>query len=280
MNRLRRAAAACAAAVVGAAMLAACHVPLGAVSVVIAGGNHTCALHTDGSVECWGRNAQGQLGDGSDTASQNPVGAAGVFDAISIAAGGDVSCAVLAGGTLQCWGSNQFGQLGGSTPEPFSAVPLTIPGLSGVTQVSVAPFHVCAALEDGSARCWGRTDFGQLGDGTVGAPFSFQSSPFAVSGLGDVISVSAGSWHTCALRSGGTVSCWGRNWQGALGTGDLVDSPVPIPVPALLGVAQVTAGSDDTCVLLTDGTVRCWGYNAFGQLGDGTTTRSASPVPV
>jgi cysteine-rich repeat protein len=93
-------------------------------------------------------------------------------------------------------------------------------------------------------------------------------------------SIASGGYHTCAIRTGGAVWCWGYNGYGQLGNGTTTDSSRPVPVLGLAGAVELTAGFNHTCARLSDGTLRCWGYNGYGQLGDGTATTRTSPVAV
>ena len=92
--------------------------------------------------------------------------------------------------------------------------------------------------------------------------------------------ISAGGYHTCALKSNGTVWCWGNNYYGQLGDGTYVDKNIPVQVLNLTNVIQISAGEDHTCALKSDGTVWCWGRNDEGQLGDGTNVSKNIPVQV
>jgi alpha-tubulin suppressor-like RCC1 family protein len=88
-----------------------------------------------------------------------------------------------------------------------------IPGLMHVSQIVVARGLSCARLDDGHAKCWGRNDLGQLGDGTSDG----RKVPMLIPGLDEVREVAAASTHVCALRNDGSVQCWGANASGELG---------------------------------------------------------------
>ena len=92
--------------------------------------------------------------------------------------------------------------------------------------------------------------------------------------------VAAGASHTCALRTDGTVWCWGANESGELGDGTTTDRGSPTEISGLTGVIAIAAGNLHACALLGAGTVECWGWNVYGQVGDGTTTSRLSPTPV
>jgi alpha-tubulin suppressor-like RCC1 family protein len=137
--------------------------------------------------------------------------------------------------------------------------------------------HSCAALANGSVACWGINDAGQLGNGTT----SGSATPTAVAGGGATVTgaqLAAGGSHSCALRAGGGVACWGANGSGQLGFVGLTAQLVPTAAP-LADATAVTAGASHTCALAA-GEVRCWGANASGQLGDGTVVGRPTPRPV
>jgi len=131
-----------------------------------AGGRHTCALLEDGSVQCWGANDHGQLGDGSTTGSAAPVLVHALPPAIEIRASDATTCARLANNTVACWGDNRSHQLANGTAEP-STRPQPLQGLVGVFELALAGRSACARLAEGGARCWGSNEAGQLGDGTT-----------------------------------------------------------------------------------------------------------------
>jgi alpha-tubulin suppressor-like RCC1 family protein len=182
---------------------------------------------------------------------------------------------------VQCWGRNEFGQLGIGTVSPIFPItsigPLVVQGLSAsALSISSTLLHTCAVLADGTAACWGYGLSGQLGNGT--APQA-QPTAVTVSGLGNVIAVSAGNQHTCALVSD-EAFCWGENADGQLGDGTTTDQLLPEPLILSPPAIQISAGGTHTCALLADRSVECWGDNSVGSLGDGTTTTRLAPITV
>lgn len=153
--------------------------------------------------------------------------------------------------------------------------------LTSVISVSSGLYHSCAILSDSTIRCWGDSRSVQTG---ASRGSSYPGSPAVqVGGIGDVASVSAGGFHTCAVLTGGAVECWGENSSGQLGDGTLTNSSIPVAVEGLPSAVSVSAGGGDlghTCAVLLGGAVECWGDNEQGELGDGTTTTSLVPVAV
>jgi alpha-tubulin suppressor-like RCC1 family protein/subtilisin family serine protease len=162
----------------------------------------------------------------------------------------------------------------GAFDETIEAVTGPIGG--AVTGIAAGQFHSCAALADGTARCWGTNNSGQLGDGTT----TLRPLPVTVDGLATVTAVATGSYHSCARLADGSVECWGGNWAGQLGDGSTVPRPTPVPVPGITSATAISAGYGDTCALLDDGTVTCWGADGVGQLGDGSGGGGLAPVAV
>jgi alpha-tubulin suppressor-like RCC1 family protein len=245
-----------------------------------AGFEHTCAILDDASVQCWGQNNFGQLGDGTTTNRSTPVTVPNLGLAISVTAGQKHTCAILSSGQVSCWGDNTFGQLGNGTTTS-SSTPVTISGLSQVKAISAGGGHTCAVRVTGDVWCWGDNRLGQLGNGSIASPL--QSSAPIQAHTVNVVSIAAGASFTCALEIG-FVYCWGDNSLGELGNNSRTTSATPLPTAPVSGGAgvravEVTAGQAFACALLSDSTVSCWGSNASGQLGNGTTTSSNVPVP-
>lgn len=151
------------------------------VKALAAGNQHTCALLEDGSLQCWGKNDAGQLGDGTTTDSRVPALVNGLPPAVDVRAGARHTCARLRNNTVACWGANDAHQLANGTVEA-SAKPAPVTGLVGVQELALAGDSACARLADGGIRCWGGNAWGQLGDGTTnahGVPMPIKAAPVA-----------------------------------------------------------------------------------------------------
>jgi alpha-tubulin suppressor-like RCC1 family protein len=189
-----------------------------------------------------------------------------------VALGDDHQCAVQLDGTLWCWGGNYFGQLGlgfgGSTTPALVPAQVTSIG-SSVVEVAAGQAFTCARKQDGTVWCWGYGFDGELGTGTG----LNETNPQPVAALGNgVRAVSAAGSNACALKTDGSVWCWGDGSDGAL---------APVQVPNLgNSVVQISTNAGYTCAVKADGTLWCWGLNGYGQLGDGTTNPETNPVQV
>ncbi len=290
------------------------------VVAISAGLSHTCALveveppETDFRATCWGYNHFAQLGDGhvcSLHVCPTPVQPVGLESGVAqISAGTLHTCAVLAaGGEVKCWGLNFDGELGDGTTAvlrttpvnvcPTGAAPPCLVALQGASLVTARGVgHSCAVMEqDGSVKCWGGNDSGQLGDATT-TPSLTPVDVCAVGGqapcagnlLSGATSVTAGFYHTCALMADATARCWGANDSGQLGVdqdGPMSSTPVAVcnsaggsPCTSLSGVEQLSSGFTHNCGLIAGGTVSCWGANDRGELGDNSTIARPAPVSV
>jgi alpha-tubulin suppressor-like RCC1 family protein len=229
-----------------------------------------------------------------------------------LAAGFFHTCALLSNDTVKCWGdANQGGQLGygnGATigddelPSSVGAVQVSSDPKLKVTSLVAGAYHTCALLSDASVKCWGGNDQGELGYGNTESigDDELPSSVGAVSVSSDpelkVAALAAGSFHTCALLSDGSVQCWGGGLVGKLGYGNTEDigddelpsslGPVQLTNDVSLKAIALVAGGEHTCALMNDRSVVCWGYNNEGELGhankqnigDDEVPASAKPV--
>ena len=249
------------------------------VTAVAAGSAFSLALMGDGTVDAWGINSVGQLGNGTTgNDSAAPVSVHGLGGVTSIAAGFEHGLALLSDGTVMAWGDNSQGELGNGTITS-SDTPVAVSGLSGVTAVAAGGDFSLALLSNGTVMAWGDNSYGELGDGTT----TSSDTPVAVSGLSDVTSVAAGLEHALALGSSGSISAWGNDNVGQLGDGEAGGiSDTPVAVTGLTGspVTAVSAGLDHSLALHSDGTVAAWGDNSSGELGNASTTNSDVPVAV
>jgi alpha-tubulin suppressor-like RCC1 family protein len=251
--------------------------------VGISGGlDYTCAVKGDGSLWCWGWNSGGLLGVG-DTALPNsdvPLQVPGVTDAVSVSANGSVACALRENGKVACWGANDVGQLGNGSVNPAtSAAPIGVASLNDVVHLNSGYRHSCVVDATNRGWCWGRNYSGQLGNND---PTDTDSRvPVEVYGLSDLVQVGAGLSHSCGVRAGGRVACWGSNSNGMLGRADApVSSIVPLQVTTLSTVVAVSVGDNHACALRADDTVFCWGYGLEGRLGYGGTANQPVPIAV
>lgn len=266
------------------------------------GVGHSLVLCSDGSLAAWGRNDYGQLGDGSTTMRTAPVAVnqSGVFNGktvVSITSGGSHNLALCADGTLISWGHNNKGQLGdGTTNDRTTAVVVNQSGaLAGKTIIAISAgyYHSLVLCSDGTLAAWGDNSDGQLGDGTT----TDSSVPVGVTQTGvlkgkTIVAIAASTFHNTVLCSDGTLSTWGFNNVGQLGTGQIgtVTNPSSImsKVPVLVksGVLSshkakaLTAGGGFAIVLCTDGVLAGWGAHESNQIGRASTVVASVPVNV
>ena len=246
---------------------------------------HVCGRLTTGAVKCWGDNGAGQLGDGLDFASTARVDPAKVPQSVpnlsgvvSIGSGTKHTCAAKNDGSVVCWGINDFGQLGNDTMTRSSS-PVPVAQLDHAVAVAAGGSFSCALKDDKTVMCWGANYSGQLGNGDDAGSPSAQLHAVAVAGLSNIVGISAGTVHACAVDGDGGLWCWGSNFYGQLGNGSTNGTSTPVKLTSLTGVGQVSAGNYFTCAALKSGKVYCWGVNDNGQLGNGTQSNGSVPNP-
>ncbi len=258
-------------------------------------------------MRCWGYSAYGQLGAGVEgsTGLGLAVDLGSNRRPMSFGSGAFHTCAVLDNGTIKCWGLNGKHQLGyAHTDIIYTPASDPVTGITGATAVVGGLGHTCALLNDGSVKCWGANESGQLGRGTTST--SEVAPGNAINLGGTATAIVAGSNHTCARLDNGVMKCWGDNAYGQLGIESTTDSNIPVTV--LLGgtgdgtvLVQAIAASgtgtggdnsggaradagNHTCAIVYawDFSVwqkaRCWGNGSTGQLGQGSTSNIGDGV--
>jgi len=267
--------------------------------------DHTCGLTTDQVVYCWGRDGNGQVGDGGDTSFTVSSPRAVVVSEISgantfsfVETGWDHTCGITTDGFVYCWGNDGNGRVGdGGTigDDIVSPVAVDTSGISGAktfSAISTSHEHTCGITTDDVAYCWGHDGQGQVGDG--GTDLFGIASPVAVDvsgipGAKTFSKIDAGWDHTCGITTDGVAYCWGHDKQGRVGdggqTGQDILSPVAVDTSGITGAKtfiMISAAHEHTCAITTDEVAYCWGHDANGRVGDGGDMGSniASPVKV
>lgn len=265
-------------------------------TAIAAGADHSLALATDGAVWAWGSNYEGQLGDGTTTDRAAPVKVLGLSGVTDVSAGGfNYSLAVTADGNVWAWGANMFGLLG-TVDKGYPKQPSKVIGLADIKSVSAGYNHSLALDRNGSVWAWGWNANGELGDGSGGVYLAYKTTPMKLSGMPNIVGISAGRGHSLVVAADGTAWAWGNNEYVQLGVGEVVDLCIPTQavfpgktfpcsirprkIPGLEGVIAVSAGDGFSLALLKDGTVKAWGLNDYGQLGNGSTAHHMTPVAI
>ena len=243
---------------------------------ITAGAAHTCALTSAGQAFCWGRNLNGELGDGTQVSRSLPVAVSGGITFASISAGTFYTCGVAASpqGAVYCWGQNATGQLGDGTFAP-RLTPTLVKTAGTFVGVSAGTSITCGVASNGVAYCWGTAPY--LGNGSMNS----SATPTAVSNPSQGVvlsytSVSVGQTHGCGLTTDRHPYCWGGDPNGALGDGDPQDTTVylPVAVNGALTLRAFSAAYNGGCGIATDSTTYCWGQ----QLPQGSGASVPTPL--
>jgi len=272
------------------------------------GYRHCCTVSNLGASKCWGRNSNGQLGIGSTSSRGDGSNEMGNnlqaidwgtdFKVESMCTGTHHTCALSTDAVLKCVGYNGEGrlgyghttQLGDSTSELGDALEAVALGDDfEIVQVECGEAFTCARSAGGDLKCWGYNAYGQLAQGDNynrgdHAGEMGNSLPPIRLGVGfEVMTVSTGRLHACAVSTDGDLKCWGYNGYGQLGYGDTtqrgdapneVDDNLPtVDLGTDFVVSDVAAGYISTCATSTSGAMKCWGYNGYGGLGQGSTAQ-------
>lgn len=256
-----------------------------AVAAVTAGNDFTCARAVDGTAYCWGQGGSGQLGNGGQQ-SQNTPRQVSNLNAVTTISAGDAHACAVSGGSAYCWGSGANGRLGNGAVSGSQASPALVTtsgsALAGriVAGITAGGAHSCA-VADGMAFCWGRNDYGQVGDNSTTNP---RATAVAVATNGvlmgrSVTRISAGANHTCAIADA-KAFCWGLGDLGRLGNSAATTSQVPVAVTTTTmsgKLTEISSGSTHTCAIAS-GNAFCWGAGASYGLGNNNTGNQTAPV--
>lgn len=224
----------------------------------------TCVVDGNAEVKCWGSTKRGEA----------PIDFDALDNVSEVASAHSTVCAVGSDHRVACRGMNYFATLGAPGANLRAN---TVAGIEDVRMLSAGTDHVCALDAEGALGCWGSSHSGQAGV-KVGEA-SVEASIATLKSLPPIASVSANSFHTCAVTKAGRVACWGSNDEGrSIPDADHESTAQPRFVEGVERAIEVAAGGYHTCVLLGDGDVRCWGDNSRGQLGDGVPQEVATAI--
>jgi alpha-tubulin suppressor-like RCC1 family protein len=198
------------------------------------GQGHSCAIRLDGSLYCWGRNSEYELGTEPEGQIRRPTQVGADSDWLDVDAGQHHTCGIREDLTLWCWGQNTGSGSDDGYPLGIAgaselATPTAVESDAAWALVRTNTFHTCALERSSELYCWGRNIEGQLGLGHTA------SEPVPVPVGSGFSAVSVARFTTCILTTAGTVQCAGKNETGELGTGDLERSDVFIEVVAPTG---------------------------------------------
>ena len=253
-------------------------------TTITAGGDFSCSMLSSGSIKCWGKGEYGQLGNGTNNQVTSPVTVSNITNAIDFEAHELNACALLDNGTVNCWGYGGYGQLGNGVTVMTDGLayktntPVEVSSITNGADISMGYYHACVLLDNGSVNCWGKGEFGQLGNGTTST--SAVNTPVNVSNISSAIAISAGYTHSCVILSDGTVKCWGAGGGGRLGNDSTSNQSTPVSVSNINNAIAISSGYDHTCALLDNSSIACWGTGGYGQLGNGATGDQSTPVLV
>lgn len=261
---------------------------------ITAGTTHVCALMSNNQIKCWGDNTSGQLGYGDTTVRGTTAATMGsnLLDVnvgtnrsvLQVSAGGDFTCVLLDDYSVKCWGTSGYGQLGMDSATTINSPPASSIALGEkVIKIASGHYHSCAILVSGKMKCWGRNDYGQLGQDntsnygyTVAGAFMANLNPINLGTGRTATNVSVSIQATCAVLDDMTAKCFGSNFDGALGQGITATKKgnVAGDMAALAAinlstkrVKQTASSYFHNCVLTLEGEVKCFGNNSSGQLG-------------
>jgi alpha-tubulin suppressor-like RCC1 family protein len=266
---------------------------------ISANGADACVV-SSGKVVCWGDNSKNLVAAGPKGPRATPVVVPGIDDATMVRVGPDFGCAVTSAGKVACFGEGGARELPVLTDVTDIAIeddvllavrkngevtgvnlgshgkemrPVEVPKITDAASISASRNHACVVQAHGDVTCWG--DPSSTGSGNDVSNLGWEAreelakQPVHPKGLKDVVQLSVGESHTCAVLATRKLMCWGSNWSGELGDGTSDERLAPVAVQLIDNAVEVAAGHHHTCVRQASGKVVCWGDGRSGQLGAG-----------
>jgi alpha-tubulin suppressor-like RCC1 family protein len=239
---------------------------------VSAGGDHTAAIKTDGTLWTWGLGFSGRLGNAAITDRSTPVTTFAGGTNWKQVSGSYHTAAIKTDGTLWTWGAGGSGRLGTNDITNRLTPVTTFAGGTNWKQVSAGDSHTSAIKTDGTLWTWGAGGSGRLGNSLL----TNRSTPVTTfAGGTNWKQVSSGASHTSAIKTDGTLWIWGDGGTGRLGNNDITSRSTPVTTFAGgTNWKQVSAGESHTAAVKTDGTLWTWGVGGSGRLGNAKATGS------
>lgn len=242
---------------------------------IAAGGRHSLSICADSTVQAWGYNGFGQLGNGSIIEQTSGTKVVGLSSIVKVGAGLFHSLFLKSDGTVWACGRNVSGALGdGSNSDKH--IPVKVLGLSGIKQIAGGGEHSLFLQKDGYVYAVGKNSSRQLGDGTN----LDKSFPTIIPSLSNIVQVAAGADFSLFLSRDGSVWACGDNGFGQYGNGNNISSYLPIKIEGLSNIVQISAGEWHSLFLGIDGTVYSAGRNNYGQLGIGSLVDNNLAWPI
>lgn len=269
------------------------------VEKVFPGVNATALITSQGRVLVWGRNHNGQLGDGTYINRDTAVDVTAIFNlsdeekVVDLYIADAITCVLTSKGRVLTWGNNYYGSLGDGT-RTNSLTPVDITSLFNlsseetIVQIKTSGYHSIALSSKGRVFTWGRNDYGQLGDGTnIGKFIPIEITEQFDLDLNEYIQeIDLTYFSSIAVTSNNRVFTWGNNYIGQLGNNTYQNENIPVNITSFFNLemneefVEISVGQNHLGILTSFGNVYTWGHNGHGQLGDGTYSSKIVPTNI
>lgn len=251
---------------------------------VSTGFDNACSISENNQLWCWGENTVGQIGndvktEGTEYNKNSPPVKVDDSNWKFISLNRRHTCGIKADNSLWCWGSNLYGQLGINSKlinDNNIREPVLVDD-SIWESISLGEIASCGLKSDNSLWCWGHIDFSLSNSYTdkITEPIAIKNYQFKQIVVGDCY----GGYYICGIKEDQTLWCWGKNDNGQLGDGSIVDRSEPVQIGRDKWKTVVT-GWNHTCGIKADNSLWCWGDNESFKLGDGTEKDQTIPVKI